>query len=138
MFIGRYNLGQRVPITFLTRNASRVASTPDASPVLRIYTAAGSLLAAKVAPPLDKAHVTGLFDYSLVLNSSYATGIYDVHISWLISSSPFQTMRRFEVLAGGDSDGALISQHHYERPHAEFLVQRADSDQRILTRNPGV
>lgn len=137
-YLGRYQLGQLVPLSLVTRSADRAPAVPDTAPIAKVYNSGGTLVATKKMPVVDRDAQTGLFQYPLFLGPEYATGEYMVDIGYLISASAFAETFTFEVVAGGDSDGEVIAMYFYERPHAEHIVYQVSSGRLKQGRNPRV
>ena len=130
MQLGRFILGQFVRVPVFTGNV------PAAAPLLTVYTGTGTRIYGPVKmPPGDFYGVDGYFVLPVRLGSLFAVGRYAVAISYA-APDPTLTVARFEIVAGGDVDGAVTALTFYRRPHANFLVGRLDSDQRMLAKNP--
>jgi hypothetical protein len=74
------------------------------------------------------------------LGSSFPAGRYRVSYHWTVGGYAGEAEDNFEVAAGGDPAGAVISLCWYERPHANFLIMQLDpaSGRLLFGRNPSL
>ncbi len=129
MYRGAYQLGETVGLCVLCRNSAGVPADPDAVVVVDIHGEAGEHVSGRRLPVLDRAATTGLFAGSVYLDDTFAAGEYLAVYRWDISGTRGESTDTFRVVAGGGASGQVVALHHYERPHAEFLVQqRADGN----------
>ena len=138
MFRGRYQLGEEIPLGCRTLTAADVPTAPDDCPTMTISTAAGSIALSRKIPICDRYGVTGLFLDNVQLNTTFAAGAYIVNYVWVIGGTVLGDTDTFEIVAGGNADGACIASHFFDRPHADFIVQQVDSGQVVYGRNPKV
>ena len=139
MHIGRYQLGVEVPLSVVTTNSSGDAAAPDACPTVVIYTSAAVRVSGyngKKIPVVDAANTTGLFRYGAFLGPVFAAGRYTVVYQWVIGAFTGKEVSYFDVIAGGNSDGAVIAMAELQRPHARFVVQHLSSGKLSSNRNP--
>ncbi len=134
MNAGRFTLGQVVPLFVHCQN-DEIEDVPASAPVATIYTGAGARVVAFAIPPVDSGVVDGLFVGQLFLDGSFSVGHYSVAINFVAGVNHL-AVTHFEVVDGGNVAGAVVSMAFYQRPHANFLVQRLSSDQRYIGRNP--
>lgn len=135
---GRYQLGQAVELTLACRDASDTPAVPTNVPRLKVWTPAGALLRFQDLPPLERYTQTGLFHARLILDSTFTAGLYRVTYYWSVGSFRGLDEDGFEVMPGGDADGAVVALHWFSRPQAKFLVQSLDSGKLVQGRNPTV
>lgn len=135
---GRYQLGQEVALTLLCTDASGTPTNPVSAPHADIFRGSTKVLSGLLFPVLDAGSTTGLFQRNVFLGNLFSTGRHQVVFRYLVGSYLGQVTDDFEILAGGDPDGAVIAAHWYERPHAGFVVQQKDSGKLIKGRNPTV
>jgi hypothetical protein len=127
---GRFFSGAFVPISAVCREGS---SMPSPAPVVNIYDDAGDKVFSASMPLADLT--TGLFVLEVQMDASF-DGHYTAHISYILGGEPRIAVFYFEALAVGGPKGAVVSMAFYDRPHARFLLQRLDSNQRRIVRNP--
>ncbi len=135
-YLGRYELGQEAVIPLLAETAPGVAQLPDSNPRVAIYASDGTPVATYFMAAWDRYRATGLLAIRVYLGSAYATGRYLVSICYSIQGSPFLRACQFDVVAGGDPVGHVVSQYRLERPQASYLLQRTDGGHRYKRRNP--
>lgn len=136
MFIGRFVLGEFVPLVVWARNDDGTPAVPSSHPEARIYDDAGTLVQTHALPLVDSADVVGRFRYDLPLGSQYAVGYYSVKIEYTISAVVYAELLDFQVLAGGDADGGLIAAELYNSPNSPWLVAETDRGELLAHRNP--
>lgn len=139
MYLGAYQLGDRVLLPALNSKLGATPANPVAAPRAVVYAAAGGTpVGIYLLPPPDLTNSTGLFAYAVHLDARYAAGDYAVWVCYTNGSTPTAELHRFTVLAGGHGDGTVIAMYPYHRPQAEFLIQQLDSGQIKRGRNPSV
>lgn len=139
MFRGRYQQGQEIPLGVLCVDEDNTPANPTTAPHMDIYLGAAQVLSGKLLPTLDPGApggVTGLFQYNLFLGPFFSVGRHTVVYRYLVGTYLGQVVDEFEVVAGGDTDGAVIAACWFEKPHAAFVVQQLDSGQLVKGRNP--
>ncbi len=136
MHLGRFTAGQFVHIPCHTRSNGHAPFSPPTAPRATIYDSSDAKLSSFLIPPIDKGGLTGMFVGKLRLSSTYPAGHYRVAINFVANSVKQLAVCHFEVVAGGHVDGAVVSMQFYPRPHANFLVERLDSNQRLIIKNP--
>lgn len=137
MYLGRYFQGQVVPILVQTRNLAGTPTLSDNPPFIDFHGASGKISQVQM-PILDRYVVTGLFLYHLFLNSSFPAGRYRATHFYKTSDYHGVDTDVFEVVAGGDADGSIVTQHYWQRPEATYLIQQTEADSILLRRNPAV
>lgn len=110
---------------------------PNNPPVIDIR-GSGGLIRQVQAPGLDRYQVTGLFSYPLRLDASFPAGSYSATYFFVAGSFNGLEEDTFEVVAGGNSDGAIVTHHYWARPEATYLVQQTESESILLKRNPSI
>jgi hypothetical protein len=78
------------------------------------------------------------FNYALpvILPGGAALGTYQVAITYTIAGTPGTATSSFDVVAGGDSGGSVISLYAYDRPEARFVLAQLSSGKLVQGRNP--
>ena len=137
MYLGRYFQGQVVPFLVQTRNLAGTPTLSDNPPFIDFHGDAGKISQVQM-PILDRYVVTGLFLYPLFLNASFPAGRYRATYFYKTSDYHGLSTDVFEVVAGGDADGSIITQAYWQRPEATYLVQQTEADNILLRRNPSV
>lgn len=135
---GRYQIGTHVPLHVLTVNGSNVPSFPTDAPRIEVWSATAKVVSNKAVPVVDRFGQTGLFGHRLFLDGRFSAGRYTVYYRYLVGTYQGVVEDTFEVVAGGDGDGAVIALNYYERPHAVFCVFQLDSGRLVKGRNPRV
>ncbi len=138
MFLGRFTLGQFAPVSVVCHDAD-IAFAPTFAPTMAIFDSSLTKLTLPFTSYLvsvDPGSVTGLFILNLFLGEEFDIGHYSAVINYTANSVKKLAVCHFEVVDGGDENGAIISMAAYRCPHAFFLVQKLDSNKRRLARNP--
>ncbi len=142
MYLGRYRIGEYVPLAVWCRNAAGTPTLPDIAPTAIIYTDEASLLTIKI-PICDKYHQTGFFLRNFYLNSRFVdsdleTGFIRVLYQYTLSSVSYSSEDVFEIIAGGSTDGVGISSYFYRRPQQSFVLVQAEGGSLLKKRNPRI
>lgn len=137
MYLGDYQLGDRLPLEVFCQTAAGLPVEPDDAPVATVYAGSSTTSVVSLAlPPSDRFGAAGLFQQTVHLDGRFNTGRYNVLFSWLASGSPRVSLARFLVLPGGDARGAVIALAFYQQPQAQFLVHQTDAGRLLRGRNP--
>lgn len=140
MYLGRYFLGQTVHIVVQTRDVNGTPTVSENPPYIDFRSDSGQVLQVQM-PVHDRYSVTGLFVYPLRLNSSFSAGRYSATAFYRVTGGNNYhgiEIDYFEIVAGGDADGAIITQHYWARPEAKYIIQQTESGNTNLKRNPSV
>ena len=137
MHLGRFTAGQFVPLPVHTRSGNTPYAPPTA-PLAAVYNDAGTKVSSFKIPPIDRGAITGMFVGRLRLDASYPIGHYRVAVNFVANSVKQLRVLHFEVVDGGHVDGAVIAMADFPRPHARFLLEKLDSNQRLILKNPRV
>lgn len=137
-YLGRYQVGQEVPLILWVRNQDRTPSFPDDVPLARVVDSSGSHIASVKMPVVDRYTVTGLFQAYLPLSTEYAVGKYTVEYQYRVSGYSGLLLATFEVVPGGDVGGSVISLYTVERPEARYVVAQLDTGRLVAGRNPTI
>lgn len=137
-YLGRFQIGQEVPLILWTRDRDRTPAFPDSHPLARVVASDGTHVESVQMPVSDRYQVTGLFRYQLPLGAGYSTGKYTVEYQYTVSGYPGLLLASFEVVAGGDVGGPVISLYAVERPEARYVVAQLGTGRLVAGRNPTV
>jgi len=137
MYLGRFFTGEILPLVFQCADANGTPTVPSNAPYIDLRGSGGQITQVQM-PVLDKPNTTGLFMYPLLLNSSFTTGRYSATYFANAGGYPNLEVDAFEVVAGGDSEGAVITQAFWSRPEASYLVQQTEAGSVLLKRGPTV
>ena len=135
--IGRFALGEIVPLAVWTRNSSDTPTLPVRSPVAAVYSGTALVLTQSL-PISDRYGVTGFFSYGLHLDARFTTGPHSVIIHYVIGSSSYLESQDFEVVAGGNALGAGIASYYFSIPQANVVLLQTDAGKLLRRRNPRV
>lgn len=139
-FIGRYKLGDAVPLYVKTVDTNGVATLPDDCPTVKVWNSSGTLILNQKMPIIERFTQTGNFCYPLFLGVLWATGTYTAVYYWTTGSQTFNGLDcdTFEIVDGGNKDGNVIAMYFFDRPQAKYVVYETDSGVLIQGRNPTV
>ena len=138
--LGRYRLGEWVPIAFSGTSAAATPTLPDSQPTITIWDASDvSSSVATISPPIrDRYKITALFTHWIRLSSTYSTGkTYIADCSAVVGGVTFRTQIQWETIAGGSTDGNVIGAVFVDRPEARQIVYQLDGGKLQARRNPG-
>lgn len=135
-YLGRYQLGQFVPLTVQCLDASGTPTLPTGPPTIDVWLGSTLIVAAKEIPILDRYGVTAMFRYRLPLDGRFSAGSYMVSYTYTVGSLVVFDIDAFQITAGGDINGAVISMTEFVRPHAKFIVYQTDQRLLLYGKNP--
>lgn len=135
MNLGRYQLGDTVPITIQTVAANDVPTDPTSVPTIRTYTSAGTLIDTDLKVPRLGVGTTGLFRKNLFLGSTYAAGKYCVRASYTVTNLKCPLFF-FEVLPGGNAKGAYRALAYYDKMIGDLIVGETDTGELEIKQRP--
>lgn len=138
MYLGNFTQGREVLLPLLAVDDGPTALWPTAAPRVRVYDADGTLILAAFLPACDRSRATGLFVYRLALDDSFVPGRYHAYFAWTSSGVVRARAANFDVVAGGDADGAVVSLHHLGRPQGDKTVAKTDGGKRLFLGDPRV
>jgi hypothetical protein len=118
-------------------DGSGTPTVPDDPPWVVIRSGSGVVQRAS-APVLDRYLVTALFALPLRLSSSYSPGRYTATYFYKAGSYYGIEVDYFEVAAGGDAEGEVLSQYFLSLPQTEYLVQQSGAGNTLLRRGPAL
>lgn len=126
MFRGRYALGEEIPLHVLCVDAAGTPVTPDYPPNLKVWNTAGTKVVNKLVPHVDPGGQTGLFGMRVFLGADFAVGYYTATWSWSDTSGAHAGVEfsTFEIVAGGNSNGAVVAITHHHTPAANYVVKQ--------------
>lgn len=141
-FIGTYQVGDRLPLTLQAVAPSIGAGSPLAvslvtSMVAKTYNSAGTLKATVNIPIKDRHKETSFFQDSHLLDATnYSVGRYNIVYQVTGAGTVFQTSECFDVVAGGDGDGQVISMANVQRPEGQHVLYETESGDLNAGRKP--
>lgn len=134
--LGQFQLGDFLPLTLQTVTGDETTPTlPTAAPTAKIFNASGTLVETISLPIHDPVGAVAYFQHKRQLDSTYSAGKYFICYQWTTTSAGVQC-QTFEILAGGDADGAVIGMAWFEVPEARNVVYQLDSGALRAGRNP--
>jgi hypothetical protein len=134
-FIGRFQLGGTVPLFLITTDANKTPQVPTFPPTVKIWKPSGLLQVAFV-PTIETYTQTGVFLGRVFLGAQFAVGLYRVSYYYQIGLFQGVQVDNFEIMAGGNADGNVMSMYYYACAQANFVVQGLDSGKIVQGRNP--
>jgi hypothetical protein len=136
VFIGRFQLGQIVPLLLVTKNAAGTPTVPNAPPTIKVWAPNGTEVLGAAIPMIDRYVQTGIFQGRVFLSALFAAGLYVVTYYYQVGSYQGLATDNFEIMPGGDPDGNVMAMYFYRQPQADFIVQSLDSGKIVQGRNP--
>lgn len=120
-YLGRYQLGQDVPIQVQCVDSNGASTVPDGAP-LALVCREGVFLRAAEVPAETDPDVTGRFRGRITLGDGDAPGHYAV--VYLYSTLGLQRgdSDQFEVVAGGDASGPVVAGYSFTRPDGDYFL----------------
>jgi hypothetical protein len=134
--LGRFRLGQVVPLLAWVRDSDDSAIAADAPPLARVFDQSGTLIDAFTLPALDRYGILGLYGLPLRLGFGLEPGHFIVTYACLVGGRAFIATSVFEIVRGGDASGAVISLFASDRPEASYVLAQVTSGRILQGRNP--
>jgi hypothetical protein len=137
MDLGRYQKGDYLGLVVHTVDGDGQAVEPDLSPMATIRDPGGDPV--KVLPLPLVGREPGVFGMAFFLGLPFGSlGTYTVTYAWDYAEGAGQgtASDTFEVIAGGDEGGAVVSMCHIDRPEAGYVVAQLASGKLVQGRNP--
>lgn len=131
--LGRFQLGDFVPLAVLTVDHTGFPTMPDAAPVATVADGSGTAVATLKLALLNVATQFGL---PWFLGVGATLGTYTVQYAFTVAGHAGTATDTFEVIPGGDPGGAIISMFAFDRPEATYVVAQLTSGLLVQGRNP--
>jgi hypothetical protein len=138
-YLGRFRLGDTVPLFICCTNALGTPTFPVDSPNVKLWDPLTGLKVQSIEiPVIDRYAQTGLFEGELRLSALYSNlGLWSATYTYMTADGNNGLKQdTFEIVEGGNPDGNVVSMSWYERPWANFIVQELDSGKLVQGRNP--
>jgi hypothetical protein len=136
-YLGRYKLGDWIPLSVQCTDASGDAVAPDSAPTVTVYDGDfASVVSGKAMPAKDVGNRTGMFEIEGRLASGFSEGVHHALFQWSAGSHDGAELKRFRVVGGGHQDGAYTAVQYYDRPQANHIVGHLDSGVLEFRKNP--
>ena len=133
---GRFQLGQFVTLGVQCTDVNDTPTLPTAPPQMEIWQGSTIVIAAKEIPIVDRYRITARFGFRQPLDGRFAAGTYLASYTYTVGSLGVFEIDSFEVVAGGNADGAAIAMTQFDRPHARFLIWQTDMRKILYGRSP--
>ena len=153
-YLGRYQLGDSVPLGIQSREPGSSASVYGQSapaqpatgsrPSASIYAADGNIVGSAILLPVVDRYKTldagsdnnWWFARSHLLDSNFSTGRHIVIYTWKHGSTTMRKAAAFDIFDGGDPDGSVITMNAFQRPEAVNVLYDTQSGKLQSGRNP--
>lgn len=125
--LGRFQRGDRVVVDVPT------TILPDSHPVCAVMASGGGSVGAFVMafnPDIPGFRVT------LRLGPEYGLGIYNLTVTYAVAGMGYSVASAFEVVAGSDPSGPIISLYSYDRPEGRYVLAQLGGGRLTQGRNP--
>ncbi len=120
-YLGRYQVGQDVPLQVQCVDSNGDPTVPDGAPLARVYRDGSYVRSARVPLETDP-DVAGRFRGRYTLGDGDAPGHCTVVYLYSTLGLPRGDSDCFEVVAGGDPSGAVLAGYAFSRPDGDFLL----------------
>jgi hypothetical protein len=130
MDLGRVRRGDWIPLSFT------LPSLPDSIPVAVILNSDSAQMAALMVPAINPTGT--IFSLLFQITSAFSVSNYQVFYSSVVAGQSVMQRAQFEVVAGGDSGGAVIALYSVDRQEVRSIVAQLDSGVLVLGRSPTV
>lgn len=143
MWIGRYTVGQSIPLGLTSTDPSGTPTLPDSAPVAEIYDNAtiqvGSDISLPIVDPyaLDTFGATNcLFGREYRLHSSFSPGRYQIIYKWVLSGVTYKRCAEFDVMYATTHHGQTIGLFGVPRSTGLLVHFDLESGRIQMGRNP--
>jgi hypothetical protein len=136
-YLGRYQLGQVVPLMIRTTGYQGRIVTPFDYPIATIFDSSANVVATVKLPAMDRGN--SVFALPLFLSLKFSVGRFRV-ITTYASNGAYTGafLDYFEIIPGGDPNGPLISLFAYDRPEASYVLAQMGSGKLAQGANPQI
>ena len=135
----RYQLGDYLELAVQPTNASLTPTVPDDYPTAKIFDSSGTLIDTVTIPVVYKPSATEYyFERRWRLDSDYSAGTYMLVYQYETGAGAnvVAQCQTFDIVAGGNSDGAVIGQYFQDVPEAQQVVYQLDGGRMVSRRFP--
>lgn len=136
-YLGRYQIGQTVTCLLQSRDGNQAIALPARPPQAKVFLGA-TVVEFREMPILDRFVQTGFFQLHLFLGTAYALGKYQVVYYYQVGAWYGLEADDFEIVGGGDPDGAILGMYWYQRPQADYSVYSTETGTIQRGRNPAI
>jgi hypothetical protein len=134
-YLGRFQIGQTVPLAVVPVDSGGFPSPPDSAPVATVQDPSNTTVGIlKMALGGDPEH----FAIGFFLRGGLALGTYQVTYAYRVNGASLGETGSFDVIPGGDPGGAVIAMVGYDRPEARYVVAQLASGRLVQGKNPRV
>ena len=85
MYLGRYKLGEWIPLSVQCTDENGDAVAPDSAPTVTVYDGDfASVVSGKTLPAKDVSNRTGMFEIEGRLASGFSEGVHHALFVWLV------------------------------------------------------
>lgn len=139
MHLGRFRVGDYLPLRLVVMDAGRTPAVPDAAPTAYLWKASGPTKLATLTLSVDEtARTTGMFALPYLLDATFAAGNHVVVFKWAVAAVAQQRVAVFEIVAGGGSEGDVAAMHVLERPEGTWVLRQHGRGMVTAGRGPKV
>lgn len=134
MYFGRQENGIEVRLHVQCKTSAGVIVEPDAPPFVDVWNNGVKFFSAGMFPE-ERTNAVGLFVFPLYL-MSFTVGTCQCVFRWITGGVSHVIVGYFEIVAGGNDDGAVISMFYFNTPQGKFIVHQTDAGILKMGKNP--
>lgn len=136
-YLGPFALGSWVPLELFATMPDGQLAVPLVEPTATILDASSATVATITLP--RSPGPAGRYGRQMIVGRAFSRGRYRVLYRYQVPG-PVQryAVDLFEVVGGGDPEGAIISLREFRRPEARYVVGQTASGRLVQGRNPRV
>ena len=124
MYLGKFAVGDRIPLTVITVDGDTVATAADSVPKVYFYTPAGTNVAVVNVPKVDYVNHRHMESYRVP--SSLTTQKHILVYEWAVSNT-YHTADSCEIISGGNAAGNVFSLRTVNRPGGQWVVYATEN-----------
>lgn len=143
MWIGRYTVGQSIPLGITTTDGSGAPTMPDSAPTADIYDNGAVAASSTIKLPIfDRYAISAagttncVFGRPYRLDSGFTVGRYTILYKWIVSAVTYKTVRCFDVIYDTDADGPVTGLFPVPRTTGTIVHYDTESGKVVYGRNP--
>jgi hypothetical protein len=138
-WLGRYQNGQTLSLLVQTHDSTQKIVVPDRPPAAKVYFGASAVFS-RLMPTEERYVVTGLFHLPIFLDANFVPGNYSITTYYSTGSGSYNGVQNdtFQVVGGGNVNGAIQGMYFLQRPQANFVIHGTETGLILKGRNPTI
>lgn len=136
MWMGQYQAGQFALVAMRALDTSGAPVWPEEAPGMMVLRCTDNTVVSTRKIALFERSVVGYFQDRIQLDATFTVGGYDVLFTYKVAGAQRMQQCRFEVVAGGDPDGAIIAAYFVRSDQQSHVIIQTDTGICARHKNP--